>query len=139
MRAVPRFDDPDVRYSLSDADLAELAVGLRRLCECMLAAGAVRLYPSIRGVAPLANAADLERLPAAVPRERTSLMTVHAFSSCPMGESPRCAVDSHGRMHGVPGLHVADASLLCGPPGVNPQGSVMAFARRNALAFLERC
>jgi choline dehydrogenase-like flavoprotein len=138
VRAVPRFDDPLVRYALSDADLAELAVGLRRLCECLLAAGAVRLYPSIRGVAPLAGAADLDRLPASVPRDRTSAMTVHAFSSCPMGESPRCATDSYGRVHGVADLHVADASLLCGPPGVNPQGSVMALARRNALAFVER-
>jgi choline dehydrogenase-like flavoprotein len=138
VRAVPRFDDPLVRYALGGDDLTELATGLRRLCECLLAAGAVRLYPSVRGVAPLAGVADLERLPQSVPRDRTSVMTVHAFSTAPMGESPRCAVDSFGRVHGVPNLHVADASLLCGPPGVNPQGSVMAVARRNALAFVER-
>jgi choline dehydrogenase-like flavoprotein len=64
-------------------------------------------------------------------------MTVHAFSTCPMGEErSRCASDSFGRVHEVPNLHVADASLLCGPPGVNPQGTIMAVARRNALHFL---
>ena len=63
-------------------------------------------------------------------------MTIHSFSSCPMGENGRAATDSFGRVHGVPGLYVADGSLLCSPPGVNPQGTVMAFARRNALGLL---
>jgi choline dehydrogenase-like flavoprotein len=64
-------------------------------------------------------------------------MTIHLFSSCPMGERrDRCAVDSFGRVHGTPNLRVADASILCGPPGVNPQGTIMALARRNALHFL---
>ncbi|MCF3608975.1 GMC family oxidoreductase [Planktothrix agardhii 1033] len=33
-------------------------------------------------------------------------------------------------------MYIADASLLCTAPGVNPQGSIMAIARRNALKFL---
>jgi choline dehydrogenase-like flavoprotein len=54
-----------------------------------------------------------------------------------MGEErARCATDSFGRVHDAIGLSIADGSLLCGAPGVNPQGSIMAFARRNALAFL---
>jgi len=35
-------------------------------------------------------------------------------------------------------LFIADASLLCTAPGVNPQGTIMALARRNALHFLAR-
>jgi choline dehydrogenase-like flavoprotein len=71
--------------------------------------------------------------------ERTSLMTIHLFSSCPMGEERRlCAADSFGQVHGVPGLYLGDASLLCTPPSVNPQGTIMALARRNALKFLGR-
>jgi choline dehydrogenase-like flavoprotein len=34
-------------------------------------------------------------------------------------------------------LWVNDASLLPQAPGVNPQGTVMAFARRNVLHYLE--
>jgi choline dehydrogenase-like flavoprotein len=66
-------------------------------------------------------------------------MTIHLFSSCPMGEDKRrCVADSFGRVHGQEELYIADASLLCTAPGVNPQGSIMAFARRNALHFLGR-
>ena len=54
-----------------------------------------------------------------------------------MGENKRvCATDSYGRVHGQKGLYVADASLLCTAPSVNPQGTIMAIARRNAQYFL---
>jgi choline dehydrogenase-like flavoprotein len=54
-----------------------------------------------------------------------------------MGEDrSKCAVDSFGRIHGLKNLFVNDASLLCTAPGVNPQGSIMALARRNTLKFL---
>ena len=80
---------------------------------------------------------DLHRIPAALSPERTSLMTIHLFSSCPMGERrDRCVTDSCGRVHGQSNLHIADASLLCTAPGVNPQGSIMAICRRNAERFL---
>jgi choline dehydrogenase-like flavoprotein len=64
-------------------------------------------------------------------------MTIHLFSSCPMGERREsCATDSFGRVHGMQDLYIADASILCDAPGVNPQGTIMALARRNALHFL---
>ena len=44
-------------------------------------------------------------------------------------------VDWFGGLHGYHNLFVNDASLLCTAPGVNPQGSIMALARRNALNF----
>jgi choline dehydrogenase-like flavoprotein len=66
-----------------------------------------------------------------------SLTTVHAFSSCPIGErADRCAADSYGRLFRSDNLYVNDASMLPDSPGVNPQGSVMAFSRRNVQHFL---
>jgi len=137
VREIPTCRDPLVSFALDDADLALLADGLAKLCRCLLAAGATALYPSIRGCPPVRSEADLALLPDVLPRDRTSLVTIHCFSTCPAGERrERTAVDSLGRVHEVPGLHVADGSLLCGAPGVNPQGSIMALARRNALGFL---
>jgi choline dehydrogenase-like flavoprotein len=74
-----------------------------------------------------------------LPAKRTNLMTIHLFSSCPLGENRSlCVADSFGRVHGVSDLWIADGSLLPGPPGVNPQGSILAIARRNAFHFLEK-
>jgi choline dehydrogenase-like flavoprotein len=139
VRALPGFRDPLVRYKLHDRGLRDLADGLRIVAQCAFAAGAKIVYPSVGGMAPLTDVDQLSTVPAVLPPARTSLMTVHLFSSCPMGEDrSRCAVDSFGKVHEADGLYVSDASLLCSAPGVNPQGSIMGFARRNALKFLNR-
>jgi len=138
VRCLPGFRDPLVRYCITDDDLQALAQALHRLSALLFEAGASALYPSIAEQPGLSSPDDLKRLARAVPRARTNLMTVHLFSSCPMGEDRnRCATDSFGRVHGFEGLHISDASLLCTPPGVNPQGTIMALARRNALRFLD--
>ena len=137
MRTIPGLSAPVVSYGLTDADLSRLARGLVNLGELLFAAGAIRVYPSITEMPALNAPSELVNLWDAVTRRRSNLMTIHLFSSCPMGERlDRCATDSFGRVHGVPNLRIADASLLCGAPGVNPQGTIMALARRNALQFL---
>ena len=86
----------------------------------------------------MSSAGEVAKLPLEVKNGQANLMTIHLFSSCPMGENrERCATDSFGRVHGFDNLFVADASLLCSAPGVNPQGTVMALAHRNARAFLK--
>jgi choline dehydrogenase-like flavoprotein len=137
IRPVPGFRDPLVRYRITQQDLQQLTAALQKLATLLFEAGALALYPSVEGCAPLTSPADLDRLHDAMTYAQTNLMTVHLFSSCPMGEDRRrCAVDSFGNVHGQRNLHVSDASMLCSPPGVNPQGSIMALARRNALRFL---
>ena len=53
-----------------------------------------------------------------------------------MGERAHCATNSFGQLRGVEHVYVNDASLLPTAPGVNPQGTIMAIARRNALHYL---
>lgn len=139
VRALPGFRDPLVRLRFTDSDLQELAEALRRLCECLFAAGAVALYPAISGCPVLRSESDLGLLPDRLPADRASLSSMHFFSSCPMGQNrDRCAADSFGQVYGADQLYIADASLLCGPTVVNPQGTVMAVAHRNVLEFLRR-
>ncbi|MGH0028750.1 MAG: FAD-dependent oxidoreductase [Myxococcota bacterium] len=130
---------PLIRYSLTRDDLRHLSAGLARLSALLLAAGAKAVYPSVQGLPAIRSEIEAVRwLDEMLPRSLLSLTTVHAFSSCPMGERHgRCATDSFGRVTRFENLHVNDASLLPDSPGVNPQGSVMAFARRNAVRFAE--
>jgi len=137
VRPVPGFRDPLVRYRVTGQGLVDLSNALRELCRCLLAADAVALYPTLAGRDRLTTLADLDKLPSAVPAAQANLMTIHLFASCPMGENRnRAAADSFGRVHGTDSLFIADGSLLCDAPGVNPQGTIMALARRNALKFL---
>jgi choline dehydrogenase-like flavoprotein len=137
IRTLPGCREPLVRYNLTEADRRDLAEGLRKLCEALFASGSTALYPSITHSPFFRERDQLSALPNALPSGLTSLMTIHLFSSCPMGEDEtKCATNSFGRVHGFNNLYVNDASLLCTAPGVNPQGSVMAFARRNTMHFL---
>jgi choline dehydrogenase-like flavoprotein len=139
VRPVPFHRDPLVSYALGETDLRNLADGLKKMCEALFAAGAEVQWPTVAGYQPLRHPAELDKLPELLPAGRANLMTVHLFSSCPMGEDrSKCVADSFGEVHGHDNLYIADASLLCTAPGVNPQGSIMAFVRRNALRFLKR-
>jgi len=132
-------DATEIRYELSGADAARLRTGLARLAEILIASGAREVRAAVHGLPPIRAERDaVSLLDADVAADRMSLVTVHAFSSCPAGtDRARCAVDSFGRVYGTRNLLVNDASILPDSPGVNPQGTVMALARRNALAFVE--
>jgi choline dehydrogenase-like flavoprotein len=137
IRSIPGSTDPLIRYNLAPEDWRNLATGMRHLVRLLLSAGARKVYPCIEGAQPISAEDELTTIPAALSPERSNLMTIHLFSSCPMGENKSiCATDSMGRVHGMPQLHVNDASLIPTAPGLNPQGTVMALARRNTLHFL---
>jgi choline dehydrogenase-like flavoprotein len=135
---VPGSDDPLVTYNLTPGDRALLRDGLEKLVRLLFAAGAREVIPGMLGAPSLRNVGDIAALPDELSPDRTNLSSVHLFSTCPMGENrDRCAVDSFGRVPGFHGLRISDASILPTATGAYPQGSVMAFARRNALQFLE--
>jgi nucleoside-diphosphate-sugar epimerase/choline dehydrogenase-like flavoprotein len=141
VRALPGLADGAlVRYALSAADRQNLLRGLSLLAECLFAAGARAVYPSLVGqptIRDVDQARGLARLD--LPASAMSLTVVHAFSTCPLGENPdRCVVDSTGRVHGFTNLHVHDASVLPDSPGVNPQGPTMAIAMRNSERLADR-
>ncbi len=140
IRVIPKLRDGIViRYQLSEADRRNLSVGLGHLGEILFAAGAKAVYPSLSGFPVLRSVEQCRGfLENPVPIAAMGLSNVHAFSSCPMGENPDlCATDSFGRVHGMRNLHVNDASLIPDSPGVNPQGTTMAIAMRNAERFTD--
>jgi choline dehydrogenase-like flavoprotein len=130
-----------VRYELSKHDVHNLSQGLARLCMLLLVAGAKEIYPCVRGLPKITSTDQVRRWldgDELLPPTHLGLTTVHAFSSCPMGElSNYCAADSFGKIFGLENLYINDASMLPDGPSVNPQGTIMAIARRNALHFVE--
>ena len=137
MRAVPGLRDPLVTYGLTRRDRALLGQGLARLALLLLRAGATEVYPSYRGAPIVRRPADLATVAGTFGASRASVMTVHLCSTVPFGEVAGSAADSYGLVRGTTNVHVNDASLLPDAPGVNPQGSVMAVAVRNARHFVE--
>lgn len=138
VRNFPIFNEAFVRMTPTPDDLKAMGEGLYRLGELLFAAGAIEIYPPVAGWPVFRNLKDMEILRQGLPAEKADLSTIHLFSSCPMGEDlSKCAVDSYGKLHGYENVYLNDASILPGPPGVNPQALIMAIARRNIDHFLK--
>lgn len=140
IKTVPGLAEPVVTYRLTERDWRRLGEGGELLAQALLKVGAQRVVPSIRGHAGWASESELALARGtALPRGRTSLMTIHLFGSCPMGSDADYHVtDSFGKLHGMDNVIIADGSVLPGAPGVNPQATIMALALRNVDAFLAR-
>jgi choline dehydrogenase-like flavoprotein len=141
-RVRPALLDEDastIHYNLSQEDRTNLSKGVGRLATLLLAAGADEVYPGVYGLPAIRSDVEAVRwLDEELPASRLALTTVHAFSTCPIGErADRCGANSFGKVHDFENLYVNDASILPDSPGVNPQGSIMGFARRNAIHFAE--
>lgn len=68
---------------------------------------------------------------------RVGMFSAHQMSTARMGAQAASSVaDPDGRVHGVHGLVVADASAFPNASGVNPMLTVMALARRNVGRIL---
>ncbi len=136
---LPFSDDPLIKYNLSNNDLELLSDGLKKMCELLLHSGAKNIYPSIKNFGAIRTFKDINKIPAILSKNKTSLMTIHLFSSCPMGEDTNiCPVNSFGQVFKHKNLFINDGSLLPTAPGVNPQGTIMAIARRNIHHFLKK-
>jgi choline dehydrogenase-like flavoprotein len=135
--AVPGLPDPIVTYRITGTEMKMLGEGMVLLGRLLFAGGADTLFPAVRGCGALTDPKQTDSLASAVTAARASVMTVHLFSTTPMGENEAlCPVDSYGRVRGTEALRVNDASLLPDAPGTNPQATVMAIAARNVAHWL---
>ena len=136
VRSLPGARDAFVRYQISETDARNLRKGIAHLARLLFAAGAIRLYPVLAGSEVLEDEGSVSRMYGQFEAPSANVMTIHLFSSCPMGEVETVtATDSFGRVRGTAGLVIADASILPTSLGVNPQGSIMALTSRN-IEFL---
>jgi choline dehydrogenase-like flavoprotein len=68
-----------------------------------------------------------------VEENRIGLFTAHQMGSCRIGKSARTSVaDPDGKVWGIDGLYITDASAFPTASGVNPMLTAMALARRTA-------
>jgi len=138
VRTTPVFGDALVRYRVAQHDYDVMGGGLVKLAQALLAAGATEVHSPLTGAPPLTSAAQAEQLATVLSPKTASFSAIHLHSTVRMGaEAAGCGADSHGRLHGAENVYVNDSSLLPTSPGVNPQGTILAVARRNTLRWLD--
>lgn len=128
-----------VAYGLTREDAAQLAFGIARAAEMHFAAGAAEVYPQVAGMGTL-RPGDERALDGRAPRPaELRLEAFHPMGTARMGtEASSSVVAPSGEAHELPGLFVADASVLPTALGANPMLTIMAVARRIARGVAER-
>jgi choline dehydrogenase-like flavoprotein len=139
--AVDRAGRPVVHYTFTRDVIRSLVAATRASARIFFAAGAVRVH------APVARPHIIERSELGALDRRisgrhflpgtTTVSAAHLMGGCGMGRSTADSVtDSHGRVHGIPWLRVADSSLFPDALQINPYLTIMALADRAAEAVL---
>jgi choline dehydrogenase-like flavoprotein len=119
---------PTVLYRLARADRRRLRLAAEACGRVLLAAGAEEVELGA-GTPPVRDPAALRDAAASIDIRRLRLAGFHPTGTAAAGSDPaRHPVDPHGRLRGITGVWIADASILPSCPGVNPQISIMALA-----------
>jgi choline dehydrogenase-like flavoprotein len=134
---LPLFTEPLVRYKFTSTEVDDILDALVDLAKCLFAAGATEIYPAVQNSRQIRSLDEMIAFRHELEARQLNLMTIHLFSSCPMGENRQnSVVNSFGALHGHDGIYINDCSIIPTALGVNPQGTVMALARRNVEHFL---
>lgn len=116
-------------YVLSRRDGARLRQSVGVMGRLLFAAGAIEVLTGVPSRPVVTSVAELDDALASTPPHALHVAAFHPTGTARMGGDASLApVDARGRLRGVDGVWVADASLLPSSPTVNPQVSIMAMA-----------
>jgi choline dehydrogenase-like flavoprotein len=128
-----------VRYNITRADIAKLMVAVEAMGRLLFAAGAVEVLTGLAGAMTVTSLPALQDLLGRSNPRSLHLAAFHPTGTAAAGADEQlCPVDETGRLRGVDGVWVADASILPSCPEVNPQLSIMALALAVAHEIAER-
>ncbi|MCB9683096.1 MAG: GMC family oxidoreductase [Alphaproteobacteria bacterium] len=122
---------PDARLWIPPEEIHVVARQVHKLTAAFLDMGAEYVFTGVKGLPDRIRTIDeASGLLSNRLRGRHMTMTAnHVFCSCPMdARADHGVVDPEGRVHGVPGLWISDASVFPSPSAVNPQATVMALS-----------
>jgi len=134
--AVNRAGSPVVHYRFTPQTIDGLVRGTRAAARIFFAAGARRVHAPADP--PLLETADAERLEERITARHfrpgmVAVSAAHLMGGCGMGRTAADSVtDAWGRVHGLPWLRVADASLFPDSLEINPYLTIMGLADRVA-------
>jgi choline dehydrogenase-like flavoprotein len=134
---VDRDGRPVVRYRFTPETIEAMVRATRASAKIFFAAGALRVHaPSADP--PVIAREDRHRVDELIQARhfrpgKVSVSAAHLMGGCAMGRTAEDSVtDSWGRVHGLPWLRVADASLFPDSLEINPYLTVMGLADRVA-------
>jgi choline dehydrogenase-like flavoprotein len=121
-RAVPT-------YHLTGQDAGKLRKAMLEMGRVLFAAGATEVLTGLDKRPRARTIGDLAEIIAATPKAALRVAAFHPTGTARIGaDAQKAPVDVTGRLRGIQGVYIADASCLPTCPEVNPQLTIMAVA-----------
>lgn len=125
-----RSGNPSMRLWIPEQNVAPVMRGLKTAADSLLALGARYVHTGLVPVVDeMRNESDTSTLLSSRVQAKHLTMTLnHTFGSCRMTADDRGPVDEDGKLRGLEGLYICDASVFPSPSAVNPQATIMALS-----------
>lgn len=125
---------PRMMYRLSQADADRIVKGVWAIGRIFFAAGAKAVYAGIFRHERFSSPEELDQLLRyPIKPSHLEVLSMHPHGTVPMAATRNLGgVDLDGRVWGTRNVYVADGSVFPTSLGVNPQLSIMAYARHTA-------
>jgi choline dehydrogenase-like flavoprotein len=124
-------------YRLTREDAGTLGFGIARAADVLFAAGAREVFPQVAGVESI-GPGEQSQFEHGLRPAQLRLEAFHPMGTARMGGDPGSVAAADGEVRALPGLYVADGSLLPTALGVNPMVTIVAVARRVAAGLADR-
>lgn len=129
-------------YKISKEDIAMHLLSIKRLGKILFLGGVKKIFLSSgdNNVNNQLSFKNLKELSYFLNKKKyiPELSSIHLFSSVPMGKTDQFPLDSFGKLKDSnENIYINDSSMLPSPTGVNPQGIIMALAKRNVTNFIQ--
>lgn len=126
---------PLVEYRMTRPDGRRLVRAIGILGRVLFAAGATEVLTGIPGNERVGHVDELAAALRGADHRHLHVAAFHPTGTARAGADPeRSPVDGDGKLRGIEGVWVVDASAIPGSPSVNPQVSIMALS----LAIADR-
>ncbi len=121
---------PSMRLWIDESNVSPIARGMKAAADALLQVGARYVHTGLPGVVDeMRSEKDTASLLSPRLKAKHLTMTLnHTFGSCRMTTDATGPVDPNGKVRGIEGLYVCDASVFPSPSAVNPQATIMALA-----------
>ena len=128
---------PVITYAMQSQDGARLIKAIWAMGKVLFSAGATEVFTGMPQDPIVANMQELEDAVSRTNWKSLHVAAFHPTGTASAGANPqRYPVGPTGRLRGISGVWVADASIIPSCPEVNPQVSIMALAQSVAASII---
>lgn len=123
------FSNTICEFNFNKKDLIDIKFSIEQSVRLFFSAGAKKIILPLQNKITIENLNELKNILKPLKLDDIELTSVHAMSSCKMGDGANDPVNHQGYLKEAKNIIISDASILPSNIGESPQGTIMYFSK----------